>query len=127
MTVKPRRSPAPDRAFGSILKSSMKRIELHYPSDPRTVHDVRRRFDEFMRGVACDEDTVEDLRLAISEGWPNAICDGSPEGTRNCFRVTCCLRSSELVIEVADQGRGFLPKAVQTLPDGYCPSGRGVF
>lgn len=105
----------------------MKRIELCYPSDPRTVHDVRRRFDEFVRGEQVDPDTVEDLKVAISEACANAICHGSPQGMSNTFSVTCCLGGDELVIEVEDQGRGFSPAAIASLPDGYSPSGRGMF
>jgi anti-sigma regulatory factor (Ser/Thr protein kinase) len=105
----------------------MKRIELSYPSDPRVVRDVRRRFEEFVRGAPLSSDEVEDLKIALSEACANAICHGSPHGAGNQFHVTCFLSNEELVMEVRDEGAGFSPACLCPVPDDYCPSGRGIF
>jgi serine/threonine-protein kinase RsbW len=105
----------------------MKRIELTYPSDPRVVQEVRRRFEEFVHAGPLSRDDVEDMKVALSEACANAICHGSPNGPRNCFHVTCLLSRDELVMEVADEGAGFAAGRRTGLPEEFAASGRGIF
>jgi serine/threonine-protein kinase RsbW len=105
----------------------MKRIDLQYPSEPRYVYEVRRLFQEFLRGAPVSADELEDLKIALSEACANAIAHGSPSGTRSHFSVRCRLTPDELVMEVADEGDGFSPRPGVPLPDDYSPSGRGIF
>src|SRR5439155_3469375 len=115
------------RVVPVAVACEMKRIELSYPSDPRVVHEVRRRFEEFVRASPLSGEDVEDLKIALSEACANAICHGSPNGPRNRFYVTCSLSKEELVMEVADEGTGFPPALLTALPEDFSPSGRGVF
>ena len=93
----------------------MKRIDLRYPSEPRYVYDVRRLFQEFLRGAPLSADELEDLKVALSEACANAIAHGSPRGAGSHFSVHCRLMPDEFlpVARLARAAEGFVVKRVQ--------------
>lgn len=103
-------------------------VELEYPAEPRVVHDVRRKFDDFACLLGIPRDDIEALKVALSEACSNAICHGSPLHERNRVWVRFQVKGERLEIEIQDEGSGFRPGRI-ALPqrEEYKPSGRGLF
>jgi serine/threonine-protein kinase RsbW len=103
-------------------------VEAEYPADPRIVHEVRNRLQEFLRPCKLEGEEIEAIKVAVSEACSNAVCHGSPAGAECRVRVRYELDGDELAIEVTDEGRGFEPEQI-ALPEleEWKPSGRGLF
>ena len=107
---------------------SRKRVmEFYLPAERHLIHDVRKRFEEFITPYRLPSDEVEWIKVAVSEACTNAVCHGSPAGSSNRVKVRCELDSETLAVEVCDQGGGFVPETIE-LPDfdEWKPSGRGL-
>jgi len=112
-----------------VLQPEGERLrEMQYPAEPRIVPDVRAELDRFIRPLGFSPDDAEALKVALSEALANAVCHGSPQGARNRVYVRFAADGSRLLIDVRDEGTGFLPTNFD-LPasDRYQPSGRGLF
>ncbi len=76
---------------------------------------------------------VEDLRVAVSEAATNAIMAQAEVGSRARIGVKCSVSASEIVVRIHDEGGGFDPDSLQTLPAPGTPerleyeSGLGVY
>lgn len=103
-------------------------FEATYSADPRLVHEVRELIQRLIRGRVQNADELEEVKVAVSEAFSNAVCHGSPRGAQNRIGVRCRLTDEELVVEITDQGGGFQPDEI-ALPDfdEWKPSGRGLF
>ena len=102
--------------------------KAEYPADPRMVHEVRELVQRLIAGKTSSADELEEVKVAISEAFSNAVCHGSPKGNLNTVGVRCMLSPEEFVVEVTDQGGGFQPEEI-SLPrfEEWKPSGRGLF
>src|SRR5688500_9248946 len=102
-------------------------LELTYPAEKRVVHDVRVRFEEFLRPWHLLQDDMEWIKVAVTEACTNAVCHRSPHGPLSQIHVRCELDDQRLVIEICDEGGGFRPETIE-LPeiDDWKPSGRGL-
>jgi anti-sigma regulatory factor (Ser/Thr protein kinase) len=103
-------------------------LEVEFPAEPRIVHDVRQKFEEFVRPCRLGREDVETIKVALSEACSNAVCHGSPRGNGDRIHVRYEIAGDRLVIEIRDEGPGFQPRQI-ALPcsEDYKPSGRGLF
>ena len=103
-------------------------LELDCSAEPRVAHDVRRKFEEFIRPYRVPVDDVEAIKVALSEACSNAVCHGSPDGALNHVRVHLGIQWDRLEILVDDEGHSYRPREIG-LPrqEEYKPSGRGLF
>jgi anti-sigma regulatory factor (Ser/Thr protein kinase) len=103
-------------------------FEAEYPADRRTVQEVRTRFEEFGQAHGVTGETLQAVKVAVSEAYTNAVCHGSPRGPENRVRIRFEVgQDGCLSVDVWDEGCGFHP--VVGLPDSeeWKPSGRGLF
>lgn len=68
-----------------------------------------------------DVDRIEDLRVAVSEATTNAIEAHDLHGVSDRIRIQCNLADDEVAVVVHDQGMGFEPGDVPTLPEPDSP------
>lgn len=103
-------------------------LQLTFPAQPQIIHQIRNRFEEFIRPSGLSTEDVEAIKVALSEACSNAVCHGSPGGRNDHIRLRCQVEMDCLTIEVSDDGGGFAP-ANFDLPnsDEWKPSGRGLF
>lgn len=102
-------------------------MEMEFPADPRIVHEVRQRLEEFLRPCQIGREDVEAVKVALSEACTNAVIHGSPHGAANRVRLRYAIERDRLVVEVSDEGPGFEPDEIELPdPDEWKPSGRGV-
>jgi serine/threonine-protein kinase RsbW len=102
-------------------------MELEYPAEPRVISEIRRKFEAFVAPLGLPVEFLDDMKMAISEACGNAICHGSPQGSAARLRVRSALGEGKLMVEVADEGPGFLPKEMVLPEEEWRTSGRGLF
>jgi serine/threonine-protein kinase RsbW len=103
-------------------------VELDVPAEPQVVHDLRERFEEFVRPYNLSDEERQGIKVALSEACSNAVCHGSPRGNWNRVHVRYAVEDQRLILEIGDEGRGFRPHNI-ALPEfeEWKPSGRGLF
>jgi anti-sigma regulatory factor (Ser/Thr protein kinase) len=98
-------------------------IDVRYEARPQSVTAARHDFKDWLEG-RVDPDQADGLLVVLSELAANSV-----RAESSWFRVKAALDGAEVVIEVADDGRGF--DAVVPGPDdvpGYeAEDGRGLF
>lgn len=103
-------------------------FESDYPAEPQVVHQVRERVEDFVCPCGLSADELDALKVALSEAFSNAVCHGSPLGPRNRVHLRCETDGKRLVVQITDEGGGFLPTRI-ALPEfeEWKTSGRGLF
>lgn len=102
-------------------------MELEYPAEARVISEIRRKFEAFVAPLELPVEFVDDVKMAISEACGNAICHGSPQGSTARLRVRSAVKEDALIVEVADEGPGFLPINTGLPEEEWRTNGRGVF
>lgn len=90
-------------------RAAVQRYRAEYPNDVSAVRAIRDHVASVARECGIEEATVQDIRLAVSEAATNAIVHGrAPTDAALVVRVETTDR--ELLVVVADRGRGMLPR-----------------
>ncbi len=90
-------------------------VDLYLRSAIETLPRVRSVAGAVAHQAGLDEEGVAAVCSAVSEAAANAMTHGSPDGCRNHVRVSFHLLHTRLVIDIADQGRGFEPQNAPTM------------
>ena len=105
-------------------------IELELPSSTRLVYVVDAVISEILRDMGFDEETSEQINLAVIEAAMNAIKHGNNEDLEKKTHFEFILNQEELTIVIEDEGNGF---DRENVADPLSPanllksSGRGIF
>lgn len=99
-------------ATQGLAKEQADNVDLYLRSSPEMLRRLRSVVSAVAREARLSEMAELALRTAVTEAAANAIRHGSPEGVRNHVRVTFHVEPAQLIVEVADQGRGFDPASV---------------
>ena len=83
-------------------------IRLTIPAKPEYITLCRLALTGLSRVRELPQETLGDLKLALTEACSNAVRHAYPEGG-GVVEILYDLRSDRLVIEVADDGEGFEP------------------
>jgi serine/threonine-protein kinase RsbW len=95
-----------------------------------SVSEVEAAADKLAEKAGLDEDERFRLSMAVREAAVNAVLHGNEYDPSKQIAVSLENTGADLVISVADQGKGLDPK---TLPDPLAPenllrgTGRGIF
>ncbi|MGV3723223.1 MAG: ATP-binding protein [Actinomycetota bacterium] len=102
-------------------------LDLYLRSCPEFLARLRNVMTAVAREAQLDQSTEFALNSAVTEAATNAIRHGSPEGSRNHVRVSFHLDRNALVVDIADQGRGFDPAQVPVpVPGELKENGYGI-
>ena len=102
--------------------------ELVVPNEVGRVPDIRHFVGDFLSDLRAPVDVSSDVLLAIGEAAANASRHGLNPNGRSEVRVRCSIDGPSFVVEVADDGAGFDPSAVEAeSPDPFASGGRGLF
>ena len=84
-------------------------FETSFPADPTAPAFARRAVREFLNGHGADPRALADVMLALSEIVTNAVVHGY-RGAAGEVRVAAEHSHDELLLSVADHGRGMSPR-----------------
>jgi anti-sigma regulatory factor (Ser/Thr protein kinase) len=101
-----------DTATGGQYGNAAASVDLHLQSTPALLARVRAVVHALARERDLPAAEEHRLQNAVIEAVANAMVHGSPEGARNRVRVNFSIRDDTVVVEVADQGRGFDPEQI---------------
>jgi len=113
-----------------VEKTIEQSIELELPSSTRLVYVVDAVISEILRDMGFDEETSEQINLAVIEAAMNAIKHGNNEDLEKKTHFEFILNQEELTIVIEDEGNGF---DRENVADPLSPanllksSGRGIF
>jgi serine/threonine-protein kinase RsbW len=99
-------------------------------STMESVSEVEAAADKLAERAGLDEDERFKLTMAVREATVNAVLHGNEYDPAKLISVKLENTGSDLVISIADQGKGVDP---ETLPDPLAPenllrgTGRGIF
>ncbi len=105
-------------------------IRLDLPSSMQHVYLLDTIILEILKEMEFDEETSEQVSLAVIEAGTNAIKHGNQEDLNKSAHFEFIIQSDKLTVIVQDEGKGFKREEV---PDPLDPanllksSGRGIF
>jgi serine/threonine-protein kinase RsbW len=82
-------------------------VRLTIPAKPEYITLVRLALTGLSKLRPLSEETLGDLKLAVTEACSNSVRHGYAEGGEGVVEVVYELRADRLVVEVADNGPGF--------------------
>jgi serine/threonine-protein kinase RsbW len=99
-------------------------IRLEMPSSPRYVSLARLVVSTIARGLEFSEESIDDLKVVVSEMCTNAIIHCENRKGEERIQMSCMPRPGALTVEVRDSGQGFDPSCVGSFEDGLA-AGKG--
>ena len=105
-------------------------IRLDVPSSLRWVHTLHAVTTEILSQMSLDEESSDQINLAVVEAGTNAIKHGNQEDSEKRAHFEFIIQPDRFTIAIQDQGQGFDRKQI---PDPMQPenllksSGRGLF
>ena len=85
-------------------------LELKLPARAENVAVVRHAFGGFAEALSVDEQTLADIKLAITEACTNVVIhayDGDEDGP---LEVDASVDGRRLEVVIRDRGRGIVPR-----------------
>jgi serine/threonine-protein kinase RsbW len=100
-------------------------VLLTIPAKPEYITLSRLALSGLSRVRPLGEDTLADLKLALTEACSNSVRHAYGDGDGH-VDIRFELLEDRLVVEVADNGRGFEPTAVPAEADELVEGGLGI-
>ncbi len=105
-------------------------IVLSIPSADRYIYLLDLVVSYIAKEMEFDEETMEQVNLAIVEAGTNAIRHGNGNNPKKTTLFRFCIEEDRLIVFVKDSGTGFDPEDVgdPLIPENFMkPCGRGIF
>lgn len=107
------------------LDRGTREVRLTIPAKPEYITLGRLALTGISRLRPLDEETLGDLKLALTEACSNSVRHAYAEG-EGTVEIRYVLHSNRLEIEVADDGEGFDPSADREEGDELVEGGLGI-
>jgi anti-sigma regulatory factor (Ser/Thr protein kinase) len=86
-------------------------MQLALPARAENIAIVRHAFGALGEAYELDDQTLSDIRLAITEACTNVVVHAYPDGSEGPMEVQATLLREELTVVVRDRGAGIGPRA----------------
>jgi serine/threonine-protein kinase RsbW len=103
--------------------------EISIPSDPEIGQEIQEQIIARMEACQFTMRDVFCMRLALAEGFTNAIRHGNRMERSRSVDILWCLNSEKIRVVISDQGEGFNPEDLldPTAEENLDrPGGRGI-
>jgi serine/threonine-protein kinase RsbW len=101
-------------------------VSLTMPAKPEFITLARLALTGLANSGSLPEETVADLKLALSEAVSNSVRHAYAEGGAGVVEVRYELRPEQIAIEVVDDGPGFDPEAFAEEEGELSEGGLGI-
>jgi serine/threonine-protein kinase RsbW len=101
-------------------------VRLTIPAKPEYITLVRLALSGLSRLRPLSEETVGDLKLAVTEACTNSVRHGYQEGGEGTVEIVYELRPDSFVVEVADDGPGFDASGDRPTEESLAEGGLGI-
>ena len=85
-------------------------LELKLPARAENVAVVRHAFGGFAEALSVDEQTLADIKLAITEACTNVVIHAYEDGEDGALEVDASIDDRRLTVVIRDRGRGIVPR-----------------
>ena len=109
----------------SGLDRAVREVRLTIPAKPEYITLGRLALIGISRLRPLDEETLGDLKLALTEACSNSVRHAYAKG-EGTVEIRYVLHADRLEIEVADNGEGFDPSAEREEGDELAEGGLGI-
>jgi len=93
------------------LATSAPDMELALPARAANIAVVRHAFGALGEAFEIDEETLSNIRLAVTEACTNVVVHAYPDGEEGPLEVFATLGDEKLEVLVRDEGPGIGPRA----------------
>jgi serine/threonine-protein kinase RsbW len=102
----------PHRAAGSASEevNATPDLELKLPARAENVAVVRHAFGGFAEALSVDEQTLADIKLAITEACTNVVIHAYEDEEDGSLEVDASIDDRRLTVVIRDEGRGIVPR-----------------
>jgi serine/threonine-protein kinase RsbW len=91
--------------------TAMPDMELALPARATNIAVVRHAFGALGETFAVDEETLSNIRLAVTEACTNVVVHAYPDEREGLLEVAATMREDKLEVVVRDEGPGIGPRA----------------
>lgn len=85
-------------------------LELKLPARAENVAVVRHAFGGFAEALTVDEQTLADIKLAVTEACTNVVIHAYEDGKEGDLEVDASIDGERLTVVIRDNGRGIVPR-----------------
>ncbi len=85
-------------------------LELKLPARAENVAVVRHAFGGFAEALSVDEQTLADIKLAVTEACTNVVIHAYEDGEDGDLEVDASIDDRRLTVVIRDNGRGIVPR-----------------
>ena len=85
-------------------------LELRLPAFAENVAVVRHAFGGLAEALSIDEQTLADIKLAVTEACTNVVIHAYEEGETGFLEVDATISERCLTVVIRDSGRGIVPR-----------------
>ncbi len=101
-------------------------VALEFAAKGEHLAEVRRTVERLGQSTSLSRADLDDLLTAVDEAVANAIRHGSPQGAKSIIQVNCEPHANGLIVEIRDQGAGFVVPESPSMPGPDATGGRGL-
>jgi len=85
-------------------------LELKLPARAENVAVIRHAFGGFAEALSVDEQTLADIKLAVTEACTNVVIHAYEDGEEGDLEVDASIDDDRLTVVIRDNGRGIVPR-----------------
>lgn len=85
-------------------------LELKLPARAENVAVVRHAFGGLAEALSVDEQTLADIKLAVTEACTNVVIHAYDADEDGPLEVDASIRDRRLKVVIRDRGRGIVPR-----------------
>ncbi len=85
-------------------------LELKLPARAENVAVIRHAFGGFSEALSVDEQTLADIKLAVTEACTNVVIHAYEDGQEGDLEVDASIDDTRLTVIIRDNGRGIVPR-----------------
>jgi anti-sigma regulatory factor (Ser/Thr protein kinase) len=85
-------------------------LELKLPARAENVAVVRHAFGGLAEALSVDEQTLADIKLAVTEACTNVVIHAYEPHEDGSLEVDASIRDRRLKVVIRDRGRGIVPR-----------------
>ena len=102
----------PDGAVSSASEGVTRTpdLELKLPARAENVAVIRHAFGGFAEALSVDEQTLADIKLAVTEACTNVVIHAYEDGEEGDLEVDASIDDERLTVIIRDNGRGIVPR-----------------
>src|SRR5438309_2063498 len=98
-------------------------VRLTIPAKAEYITLVRLALTAIVRVRPFSDETLSDLKLALTEACTNSVRHAYQEGRIGAVEIVYQLEPDRLVVEIVDEGAGFAPEQVEVSGNGDLSEG----